>query len=95
MIATLGMPCIYYGTDQAFDGYEGYHDTNIEALGQDGKIPFQDRYIRESMFYQETARMVDVLARMHKEYQIDPVIVLDIPSDRVIVIIDIGPGRSF
>jgi len=50
MIATLGMPCIYYGTEQDLDGYEGYHDTSIEALGQDGEIPFRDRYIRESMF---------------------------------------------
>jgi len=45
--------------------------------------------------YRETARTVDVLATMHKEYQIDPVIVLDIPGDRVIVIIDIGLERSY
>lgn len=49
MIATLGMPCIYYGTEQAFDGYEGYHDMSIEALVQDGKTLFRDRYIREAM----------------------------------------------
>jgi glycosidase len=35
-ISTLGIPCVYYGTEQAFDG-EG---------GGDGA----DRYIRESMF---------------------------------------------
>ncbi len=41
-LTTLGIPCIYYGTEQAFDGYEGYHG--------EGRIPFWDRYVRESMF---------------------------------------------
>ena len=49
-LTTLGIPCIYYGTEQAFDGWEGYHDLSIEPLGSDGKIPFRDRYIREAMF---------------------------------------------
>jgi glycosidase len=35
-VMTLGIPCIYYGTEQSFDG----HGTGDEA----------DRYIRESMF---------------------------------------------
>ncbi|MBD2345340.1 alpha-amylase family glycosyl hydrolase [Anabaena subtropica] len=40
-----GIPCIYYGTEQAFDGNEGYHDDSVEP-GHNGK----DRYIREAMF---------------------------------------------
>ena len=35
-LTTLGIPCIYYGTEQAFDGH--------------GSGDFADRYIRESMF---------------------------------------------
>jgi glycosidase len=44
-ILTPGIPCIYYGTEQAFDGNEGYHDYSIEPnrFGE-------DRYIREDMF---------------------------------------------
>ena len=44
-LTTLGIPCIYYGTEQAFDGTEDRHDFNIEP-----KLSFEDRYIRESMF---------------------------------------------
>ena len=43
-LTTLGIPCIYYGTEQAFDGTEDNHDFSIESSG------FEDRYIRESMF---------------------------------------------
>jgi glycosidase len=49
-LTTLGIPCIYYGTEQAFDGKESYHDFSIEPRDSNGKIPFDDRYIRESMF---------------------------------------------
>lgn len=49
-LTTLGIPCIYYGTEQAFDGWEGYHDKAIEGPGSDGTIPFRDRYLREAMF---------------------------------------------
>ncbi|HKP98215.1 MAG TPA: alpha-amylase family glycosyl hydrolase [Fibrobacteria bacterium] len=48
-LTCLGIPCIYYGTEQAFDGGESYHDASLEAL-EDGKPPFRDRYVRESMF---------------------------------------------
>jgi glycosidase len=48
-LATLGIPCVYYGTEQAFDGSSADHDSAIEAL-DDGRIPFEDRYIREGMF---------------------------------------------
>lgn len=40
-----GIPAIYYGTEQAFDGNEGYHDDNIE----NGRFAV-DKYIREAMF---------------------------------------------
>ena len=43
-LTTLGIPCIYYGTEQGFDGTEDRHDYNIEPRG------FEDRYIRECMF---------------------------------------------
>lgn len=44
-LLTPGIPCLYYGTEQAFDGNEGYHDYGIEPqrFGE-------DRYVRESMF---------------------------------------------
>ncbi|MGK7876573.1 MAG: alpha-amylase family glycosyl hydrolase [Xenococcaceae cyanobacterium] len=44
-LTTLCIPCIYYGTEQAFDGTEASHDYNIES-----NLSFADRYIRESMF---------------------------------------------
>jgi glycosidase len=43
-LTTLGVPCIYYGTEQAFDGTDARHDALLEPHG------FEDRYIRESMF---------------------------------------------
>lgn len=48
-LTTLGMPCIYYGTEQAFDGSAGDHDPHLEPV-TNGGIPFEDRYIREAMF---------------------------------------------
>lgn len=44
-LTTLGIPCIYYGTEQAFDGTEDRHDYCFEP-----KLSFEDRYVRESMF---------------------------------------------
>lgn len=41
-LTTLGVPCVYYGTEQAFDG--------SEALGDASDPGFEDRYIRETMF---------------------------------------------
>jgi glycosidase len=49
-LTMLGMPCIYYGTEQAFDGTVDRHDGAIEQRNGDGSVPFEDRYIRESMF---------------------------------------------
>jgi hypothetical protein len=40
-----GIPAIYYGTEQAFDGNEDYHDYNVEP-----KRFAEDRYVREAMF---------------------------------------------
>lgn len=48
-LTTLGIPCIYYGTEQAFDGSTAEHDASIEALDAGG-VPDGDRYIRECMF---------------------------------------------
>lgn len=50
MLTTLGIPCLYYGTEQAFDGSSAYHDDRIEPREASGKPPFEDRYIREAMF---------------------------------------------
>jgi glycosidase len=47
---TLGIPCVYYGTEQSFDGTETRHDATIEPLNEDGSVPLPDRYIRETMF---------------------------------------------
>ena len=44
-LTTPGIPCIYYGTEQGFDGSETEHDYSIEPqrFGE-------DRYVREAMF---------------------------------------------
>jgi glycosidase len=44
-LTTPGMPSIYYGTEQALDGNEDYHDYSIEP-----RRFAEDRYIREAMF---------------------------------------------
>ena len=49
-LTTLGIPCIYYGTEQALDGSLDDHDSAIEPRDQNGNIPFDDRYIRECLF---------------------------------------------
>jgi hypothetical protein len=48
-LTTPGIPCIYYGTEQAFTGAEFIHDEAHEAKCG-GKTPCADRYVRESMF---------------------------------------------
>ncbi|MGK7906946.1 MAG: alpha-amylase family glycosyl hydrolase [Synechococcus sp.] len=45
MLTMPGIPSIYYGTEQAFDGGQDYHDYAIEP-----ERAFIDRYIRECMF---------------------------------------------
>ena len=45
MLTMPGIPSIYYGTEQAFDGSEDYHDYGIEP-----EQAYIDRYIRECMF---------------------------------------------
>jgi glycosidase len=45
MLTMPGIPSIYYGTEQAFDGSESYHDYVHES-----KHAYLDRYIREAMF---------------------------------------------
>jgi len=40
-----GIPAIYYGTEQAFDGSEEYHDYQVEP-----RRFAEDRYVREAMF---------------------------------------------
>ena len=42
-LTTLGIPCIYYGTEQAFDG-------SVEIADPDLDGGFEDRFIREAMF---------------------------------------------
>lgn len=44
-MTSLGIPCVYYGTEQAFDGNKGMHDYSLDSDGS-----HLDRYIRESMF---------------------------------------------
>jgi glycosidase len=43
-LTTPGMPAIYYGTEQALDGSESYHDYGVEP-----RRFAEDRYVRESM----------------------------------------------
>lgn len=47
-LTTLGIPCIYYGTEQSFDGNVSYHDNELEPC--DGWPANADRYFREAMF---------------------------------------------
>lgn len=49
-LTTPGIPCIYYGTEQAFDGNEGMHDRSIQPLDGGGMVPDATRYVREAMF---------------------------------------------
>lgn len=42
-LTTLGIPCLYYGTEQAFDGSKENLDNEVDE-------GFEDRFIRESMF---------------------------------------------
>ncbi len=49
-LTTPGIPCIYYGTEQAFSGAEFIHDERCEPRGENGLLPFADRYVRECMF---------------------------------------------
>lgn len=44
-LTTPCIPCVYYGTEQAFDGNEGYHDYTIEP-----QRFAEDRYVRECMY---------------------------------------------
>jgi glycosidase len=44
-LTTPGIPAIYYGTEQAFDGNEDYHDYSVEP-----RRFAEDRYVREAMF---------------------------------------------
>ena len=45
LLTTPGIPAIYYGTEQAFDGGEHYHDYGVEP-----RRFGEDRYVREAMF---------------------------------------------
>lgn len=45
MLTIPGIPSIYYGTEQAFDGSQDYHDYSVEP-----EHAYIDRYIRECMF---------------------------------------------
>lgn len=49
-LTTPGIPCVYYGTEQAFTGAEFVHDHACEPCGDDARIPYADRYVRECMF---------------------------------------------
>jgi glycosidase len=49
-LTTPGIPCIYYGTEQAFSGAEFLHDEQLEPRCGNGLIACADRYVRESMF---------------------------------------------
>ncbi len=45
MLTIPGIPSIYYGTEQALDGSQDYHDYSLEPQHE-----YIDRYIRECMF---------------------------------------------
>jgi glycosidase len=49
-LTTPGIPCIYYGTEQAFTGAEFVHDEQHEPRCGTGVLPGADRYVRECMF---------------------------------------------
>ncbi len=61
---TLGIPCIYYGTEQSFDG-EGDSDRYIREAMFGGPFgPFRSRnrhcFIEENPVYQETAKILNI-----------------------------------
>ena len=43
-MTTLGIPCLYYGTEQGFDGSDNRHDFSVQPRDQNGDIPDNDRY---------------------------------------------------
>jgi glycosidase len=53
---TLGIPCIYYGTEQAFAGPAQSQHQFIRAEGWKDADNFGDRYLRETMFGAEHPR---------------------------------------
>lgn len=53
---TLGIPCIYYGTEQAFAGPAQSQQQFIRAEGWKDSNNFGDRYLRETMFGAEHPR---------------------------------------
>ncbi len=44
-LSTPGIPCMFYGTEQEFDGSEADHDYSVEP-----QRFAEDRYVREAMF---------------------------------------------
>jgi glycosidase len=63
-LTTMGIPCIYYGTEQAFDG-EGGDDRYIrEAMfgGEFGAFRSKDRHFfnEDTTVYRETAKIIKV-----------------------------------
>lgn len=48
-LLTLGIPCIYYGTEQAFSGPEASERIYLPSWNK-GDQPHADRYLREAMF---------------------------------------------
>ena len=47
---TLGIPCIYYGTEQAFAGPAQHQLPFLLDEGWNDAGNFGDRYLREAMF---------------------------------------------
>lgn len=53
---TLGIPCIYYGTEQAFAGPAQSQLPFVQAEGWNDPANYGDRYLREAMFGPEHPR---------------------------------------
>jgi glycosidase len=53
---TLGIPCIYYGTEQAFAGPAQSQLRYLQAEGWNASQNWADRYLREAMFGPEHPR---------------------------------------
>ena len=49
-LTTPGIPCVYYGTEQAFTGAEFGYEDDAGGHGPDGCVPYADRFVRENMF---------------------------------------------
>src|SRR5438477_13136473 len=59
LLCSLGTPCIYYGTEQGFDGHGG--DNEIREAMFDVNTPGRNLLNKDCTIYKEIAKIADVM----------------------------------